>query len=469
MAPKVLVVDDDTELGALLSLQLRRRGFEPSIVTSGDAALARLAQQPPDVLVTDVNLVGMSGLELCGRVAQRFPDLPVVVITAHGSIERAVTAIRAGAYDFITKPLDFDALALTLERAVRLHALREEVSRLRRTVDQTRRFEDLLGTSAPMRELYALLERVASSDISVLITGESGTGKELVARAIHQRSRRKDGPLVAINCSALPEQLLESELFGHVKGAFTDARAARPGLFVEAHGGTLLLDEVGELPLALQPKLLRALQERKVRPVGGSTEVPIDVRVVSATNVDLEEAIGQKRFRQDLYFRLNVVHVPLPPLRERGGDVLLLAQRFLEQAAALCDKKVTGLAPDVAERLLAWPWPGNVRELQNCIERAVALTPEETLSVRDLPERMRQPRAAAALGLGDAGGFLPLAEVEKRHILAVLEALGGNKSGAAAVLGLDRRTLYRKLAEYRADPSRPPEDDAPTGPRGRSR
>ncbi len=469
--PKVLVVDDDPELGALLSLELRRRGFQPTIVTSGDAALARLAQEPPDVLVTDLDLgAGMNGLELCQHVAQRHPELPVVVITAHGSIERAVTAIRSGAYDFIAKPLDFQALALTLQRAVRLHALNEELGRLRRTVEETRRFGELLGTSAPMRELYALLDRVATSDISVLVTGESGTGKELVARALHQRSRRKDGPLVAINCSALPEPLLESELFGHVKGAFTDARAARAGLFVEASGGTLFLDEVGELPLGLQPKLLRALQERKVRPVGGTAEVPFDVRVVSATNVDLEEAVAQKRFRQDLYFRLNVVHVPLPPLRERGGDVLLLAQRFLEQAAALCDKRVTGLSLDVAERLMAWPWPGNVRELHNCIERAVALTAEETLSVRDLPERLRQPRAALP-GLGlDAGGFLPLAEVEKRHILTVLEALGGNKSSAATVLGLDRRTLYRKLAEYRAEStsSEPEPEDAP-GPRGRSR
>jgi DNA-binding NtrC family response regulator len=467
MAPKVLVVDDDVELGALISLQLRHRGFEVSVVTSADAALGRLTRELPDVLVSDHQLVGgPSGMDLCRQVAERYPELPLVLITAHGSIELAVAAIRAGAYDFITKPLDFAALALTLERAVQLRALREEVSRLRRTVDQTRRFEELLGTSAAMREVYALLERVATSDISVLVTGESGTGKELVARALHARSRRKDGPLVAINCSALPEALLESELFGHVKGAFTDARADKPGLFFQAHGGTLFLDEVGELPLGLQPKLLRALQERKVRPVGATAEQPIDVRVVSATNVDLEEAVQHKRFRQDLFFRLNVVHVPLPPLRERGGDVLLLAQRFLEQAAALTEKKVLGLSDEAAERLLAYPWPGNVRELQNCIERAVALTASESITARDLPEKVRQYRAGPP-GLGAEGGsFLPLHEVERRYILSVLEAMGGNKSSAATVLGVDRRTLYRKLAEYRAGTSGEADEPEPP-PRSR--
>ncbi|MDY7227758.1 sigma-54-dependent transcriptional regulator [Hyalangium rubrum] len=469
MAPKVLVVDDDVELGALISVQLRHRGFEVATVTGADAALARLTRELPDVLVTDLQLIGgPNGIELCRQVAERYPELPIVLITAHGSIELAVAAIRAGAYDFITKPLDFAALALTLERAVQLRALREEVSRLRRTVDQTRRFEDLLGTSAAMREVYGLLDRVATADISVLITGESGTGKELVARALHQRSRRKDGPLVAINCSALPEALLESELFGHVKGAFTDARSDKPGLFVQAHGGTLFLDEVGELPLGLQPKLLRALQERKVRPVGATAEQAIDVRVVSATNVDLEEAVQQKRFRQDLFFRLNVVHVPLPPLRDRGGDVLLLAQRFLEQAAALADKKVAGLSDEAAERLLAYSWPGNVRELQNCIERAVALTASESIAVRDLPEKVRQYRGVPPSLGAEGGSFLPLHEVERRHILSVLEALGGNKSSAATVLGVDRRTLYRKLAEYRALSSEDAADpDAPAPPRSR--
>ncbi|WP_224242330.1 sigma-54-dependent transcriptional regulator [Hyalangium gracile] len=461
MAPKILVVDDDVELGALISPQLRRRGFEVSVVTTADAALGRLAQELPDVLVSDLQLGGMNGIELCRQVVERHPELPIVIMTAHGSIERAVAAIRAGAYDFITKPLDFAALGLTLERAVQLRALREEVARLRRTVDQTRRFEDLLGTSAPMREVYDLLERVAGTDISVLVTGESGTGKELVARALHRRSRRKDGPLVAINCSALPENLLESELFGHVKGAFTDARADKQGLFVQAHGGTLFLDEVGELPLGLQPKLLRALQERKVRPVGASAELSIDVRVVSATNVDLEEAVRQRRFREDLFFRLNVLHIPLPPLRERTGDVLLLAQRFLEQAAVLANKKQLSLSDEAAERLVAYPWPGNVRELQNCIERAVAFSSGGSISVRDLPEKVKTYRSAPAT-LGPEGGtFLPLHEMERRYIFTVLEAMGGNKSGAAAVLGVDRRTLYRKLAEYRGTPEESPEGAEP--------
>ena len=468
MAPKVLVVDDDVELGALISPQLRRRGFDVSVVTTADAALARLSRELPDVLVSDLQLDGISGIELCRQVVERHPELPIVIMTAHGSIERAVAAIRAGAYDFITKPLDFAALALTLERALQVRALREEIRRLRKTVDQTRRFEELLGTSAAMRAVYALLERVAPTDISVLVTGESGTGKELVARALHRSSRRKDGPLVAINCSALPEALLESELFGHVKGAFTDARSDKQGLFVQAHGGTLFLDEVGELPLGLQPKLLRALQERKVRPVGANAEVPIDVRVVSATNMDLEEAVRQKRFREDLFFRLNVVHVPMPPLRERAGDVLLLAQRFLEQAMALMDRPMMGLSEEAAERLLAYPWPGNVRELQNCIERASAFSSGGAISVRDLPEKVRAYRTTSTPLNSEGGTFLSLHEMEKRYILTVLEAMGGNKSGAAAVLGLDRRTLYRKLAEYRGTPEEDPDAAEPLSSERRS-
>ncbi|MCI0672819.1 MAG: sigma-54 dependent transcriptional regulator, partial [Myxococcaceae bacterium] len=312
MARHVLLVDDSVTLGALLSDELRRRGFSVTVVRSGEEALTRLSLGLPDVLLSDQFLEGMSG-----------------------------------------------------------------------------RFEALLGNSAPMREVDALLDRVATSDVSVLITGESGTGKELVARALHQRSRRRDGPLVAVNCSALPEALLETELFGHVKGAFTNAHVHRPGLFAEAKGGTLFLDEVGELPLGLQPKLLRALQERRVRPVGASAEVPVDVRIVSATNVDLKRAVRERRFREDLYFRLNVLHIPLPPLRERGQDVLLLALRFLSQAARAMGRAVPTLSPEVARKLRAHDWPGNVRELQNCMERALLLCGGDILEVRDLPEPMR--------------------------------------------------------------------------------
>jgi len=287
---------------------------------------------------------------------------------------------------------------------------------------------------------------VAATDASVLITGESGTGKELVARSLHARSDRSDHPFVAINCSAMPENLLESELFGHVRGAFTDAKTERPGLFRQAEGGTLLLDEIGELSLALQPKVLRALEERKVRPVGGSGEIPVDVRLIAATNRDLEAAVQEKRFREDLYFRINVVQLHLPPLRARGSDVLLLAQHFLEQIAARFGKPVTGISHNVAEKLLAYDWPGNVRELRNAMERAVALTNYEQLAVEDLPERIRDYRTSRlVLDGADPSELLPMEEVERRYIRHVLKAVGGNKTLAAQALGLDRKTLYRKL------------------------
>jgi DNA-binding NtrC family response regulator len=294
--------------------------------------------------------------------------------------------------------------------------------------------------------VYELIDRVADSDTSVLITGESGTGKEVAARALHARGRRHSGPFVAINCAAMPEALLESELFGHVRGAFTDAKTSRSGLFVKADGGTLFLDEVGELPLTLQPKLLRALQERTVRPVGGEAEVAFDARIVAATNRDLELAVEEGRFREDLYYRLNVIGLELPPLRARGNDVLLLAQRFLEHFATRSGKRVVGLSPAVAQRLLAYSWPGNVRELQNCIERAVALTAYEQLTVEDLPDRIRDYRAPNPQTQSqDVSELVSLEEMERRYIQRVLETVGGSRTLASRILGVDRKTLYRKL------------------------
>jgi two-component system response regulator HydG len=446
---RVLVVDDDRSMCELLDADLGARGFEVMWRTDSAEALAVLATADVDVIVTDLNMAGMSGLELCERIVADRPDVPVVVITAFGSLETAIGAIRVGAYDFITKPFELDALAVALERAVQHRVLRNEVSRLRRVVEDARGFGDLLGASPSMRVLYDLLERVVDSDSSVLISGESGTGKELVARALHRRGRRRSGPFVAVNCAAMPEALLESELFGHVRGAFTDARATRTGLFAQADGGTLFLDEIGELPLALQPKLLRALQERRVRPVGADTEVPFDARLIAATNRDLETAVCEHRFREDLYFRVNVIHVELPPLRARGSDVLLLAQHFVDHHAAQAGKRVTGLSPAAAERLVAYDWPGNVRELQNCIERAMALARFDQIAADDLPEKIRTYRRSHVLvASDDPSELVPLEEVERRYILRVMEAVGGNKTLAAQVLGLDRKTLYRKLERY---------------------
>ncbi|WP_044889287.1 sigma-54-dependent transcriptional regulator [Myxococcus hansupus] len=446
MPGRVLVVEDEREMRAMLEKGLTRRGFAPVALPSADEALGLLAAEDFDVVLTDLRMPGMDGLALCERIALNRPDIPVVVVTAFGSLETAVAAIRAGAYDFVTKPIDVDALVLVLERAVQHRALREEVRRLRQELGRRDDSGTVVGESPAMKQAYALIDRVADLDSTVLITGESGTGKEVAARAVHTRGRRKDGPFVAINCAAMPEALLESELFGHAKGAFTDAKAARTGLFVQANGGTLFLDEVGELPLTLQPKLLRALQERTVRPVGGDTEVPFDARIVSATNRDLELAVEEDRFREDLYYRLNVIGVELPPLRARGNDVLALSQRFIEQFASRTGKRVLGPSPAAAQRLLAYGWPGNVRELQNCLERAVALTSFEELTVDDLPERVRnysQPRVVPETQ--DASELVTLEELERRYIHRVLEAVGGSRTLAARILGVDRKTLYRKL------------------------
>jgi len=446
---RLLVVDDVQSMCEMLDERLTPLGFDVEWYTSANAALGALADHEVDAVVTDINMREMDGLELCGRIVAAHPDVPVVVITAFGNLEAAIAAIRAGAYDFLTKPFDIKVLALSLERAVQHRRLRAEVKRLRARVAEAGRGGALLGTSPAMQEVHSLIGRVADTESSVLVTGETGTGKELAARALHEGSRRRSGPFIAINCAAVPETLIESELFGHARGAFTDARSARTGLMVQANGGTLFLDEIGELPLALQPKLLRVLQERKVRPVGGDTEVPLDIRLVAATNTDLDTAVEEKRFREDLYFRVNVISIPLPPLRARGGDVLLLAQHFLERAAEKAGRALTGIAPEAAKLLLAYPWPGNVRELQNCIERAVALARYDQVTVADLPEKIQQYRPSyVVVAADDPSELVSLEEMERRYILRVMEAVAGNKTLAAQVLKMGRKTLYRKLDRY---------------------
>jgi two-component system response regulator HydG len=455
---RVLIVDDDRAMCEMVESALKRRGFGAAWKTSADEGLKLLGNEDFDVVVTDLNMQGTSGLELCQQVVANRPDVPVVVVTAFGSMETAIGAIRAGAYDFVTKPFEMEDLALTLERATQHRALREEVKRLRQAVSDRQRFNDMIGASSSMEKVYDLIGRVAETEATVLITGESGTGKELVARAVHNRSRRKDGPFVAINCAAMPESLLESELFGHTKGAFTDARNARAGLFVKASGGTIFLDEIGEMPPGMQAKLLRVLQERTVRPVGGDNEIPFDARILAATNRDLETEVAERKFREDLFYRINVVRIHSPPLRSRGSDVLLLAQAFLERFANLHRTNVKGLSSAAAERLLAYSWPGNVRELQNCIERAVALARFETLGVDDLPEKLRDYKPSRVLVESeDPAELLPMDEVERRYVLRVLQAVGGNKTLAAEVLGFDRRTLYRKLERYGQAEGRPSE------------
>jgi DNA-binding NtrC family response regulator len=448
MDRRLLIIDDDPSLLELLSMEFERRGYEVLTKSSPEAALRTLAEDDIHVVLSDISMRGMSGVDLCREVVKLRAETPVIVMTAFASIESAVASIRAGAYDFVTKPFDMDDLALTVERALRHRDLREEVKRLQRTVNDLTPFQEMIGESAAMKKMCALVARVADSDATVLVSGESGTGKELVARALHTRSARASGPFVAINCAAMPETLLESELFGHTKGAFTDARVSRSGLFVKASGGTLFLDEIAEMPAGMQAKLLRALQERTVRPVGGDSEVSFDARIIAATNRDLEVEVQERRFREDLFYRINVVHIAVPALRERENDVLLLAQAFLQRSQTKGGRCV-GLKSAAAERLLAYPWPGNVRELQNCIERAVALSQFDHVGIEDLPERVGRfkPRRATVESVS-ASSILPMDEVERRYVEQVLETLGDNKSSAARLLGMDRRTLYRKLERW---------------------
>lgn len=445
MAVKVLVIDDEPAMCELAEVSLTRQGYEVKSVNRAEDALELVAREDFDVVVTDLHLTGMDGIALCERMLGIQPDVPVVVLTGHGSMETAIRAIRVGAYDFLSKPLNVKQLGLTVERAAQHRALRVEVRRLREAVNGVP-VSELLGTSPAMRKIQALIAQVAPTEASALVTGETGTGKELIARAIHDLSNKRSGPFIAINCAAVPPNLIESELFGHVKGAFTDAARARTGLFVQASGGTLFLDEIGEMPLEMQPKLLRALQERRVRPVGGNTEVPFDARIVASTNRDLETEVHEKRFREDLYYRINVVTVVTPPLRERGGDILVLAQHFLTRAAVRNNKEMKGISPTGAQKLMSYSWPGNVRELENCMERAVALTRFDHVTIDDLPDKIRAYQTdRLEFATDDASDLVTLDTLEQRYITRVLAVVSGNKSLAAKVLGLNRRTLYRKL------------------------
>jgi two-component system response regulator HydG len=377
-------------------------------------------------------------------------------------METAIAAIRVGAYDFVNKPIDPHFLSLAVGRAVQHRKLHKELKRLRDAVDGTAATSGIVGSSAAMRRVHETIARIADGDASVLIHGETGTGKELLAKAIHAASPRKAGPFVAINCAAVPAALLESELFGHARGAFTDAKAERAGLFVQANGGTLFLDEIAEMPLAMQAKLLRALQERTVRPVGANAEVSFDARIVAATNRDLEEEVSEKRFREDLFYRVNVVRIDVPPLRDRSSDVLELAQHFLTRHAERAGTTPLSVSTEAAKKLVAYAWPGNVRELENCTERAVAFARYEQITVDDLPEKVKNYQAERfAVTANDADEVITLAEVERRYVERVLALFGGNKSRAAEVLGIDRRTLYRKAALWQSKGTGEPSGGSP--------
>ncbi len=446
----ILVVDDEPDMRELLRDVLQERGCRVALAQSGREALKQLGEDEYAVVLTDLRMKEMEGIELLKEIKRSYPETNVIIMTAFGSVETAIEAMKQGAYDYLVKPIKTEELVRVTERALREAALRQEVNRLRREVHKEYSFHQILGKSKPMREVFDLIRRVADSPTNLLITGESGTGKELVAKAIHYNSARRDAPFVPVNCAAIPEALLESELFGHMKGSFTDAKADKRGLFEEAQGGTLLLDEISELPLMLQAKLLRAVQEREIRRVGATRPVPVNVRIIAATTLALAEEVKEKRYREDLYYRLNVIELRIPPLRERREDILLLVDAFLHKLADTAHKAVRGISESALLLLLDYAWPGNVRELENVIERAVTLARGEKIVPEDLPPVVQGARGERRVIDEAEERTLPLHEMEKEYILRILEKTGGNKYQAAQVLGIDRKTLYRKLAEIQA-------------------
>ncbi len=443
----ILVVDDDQDMRALLCDELSERGYRVGAASNGRDALKKLGEEDYTVLLTDLRMQGMQGLELLSEAKRDYPGTNVIIMTGFGSVESAIEAMKQGAYDYVTKPVKNEELALVVEKAVRDALLRREVQQLRRAVREDFSFHHILGKSKPMRQVFDLIRRVADSQTNVLITGESGTGKELAAKAIHFNSDRRSGPFVPVNCAAIPEALLESELFGHLKGSFTDAKGDKRGLFEEAHGGTLFLDEISELPVMLQAKLLRAIQEKEIRRVGSTKAVAVDVRIIAATNLSLTDEVKAKRFREDLYYRLNVIEIRMPPLRERREDIPLLVDAFLKKCAEANRKAVKGIGESALALLMDYPWPGNVRELENVIERAVTLARGERVLPEDLPPAVHGSRGDKKVIDDAADRTLPLEEVEKEYILRILDKTGGNKYQAAQLLGIDRKTLYRKLGE----------------------
>jgi DNA-binding NtrC family response regulator len=457
----ILVVEDDAAMRELLTEELADAGF--TVQSAGSAAggleIARSGQF--DLVVTDLRMPEMDGFDLI-RGVMALPTPPhLIMITAFGSIETAIRAVKLGAYDYITKPFEIEELLLVADKALGERSLRTRVARLQREVEKEYGLGSIIAKSQAMRDVVSMVQRIASSTASVLITGESGTGKELIARAIHYNSSRATGPFVGVNLAAVPEGLIESELFGHKKGAFTDARADKPGLFVEADGGTIFLDEIGELALPLQAKLLRVLQEHEVRPLGATKNTRVEVRVVAATNKNLEAMLADGSFREDLYYRLNVIHLDLPPLRSRPEDIVPLAEHVLVQLGAKqTPQRRMRLSPEAQHLLLAYHWPGNVRELMNVLERGVALCQGELIADDDLPSHVRERRPTDFLGAAVARR-MTLAELEREFIERVLEDEAGNKTRAAQRLGLDRKTLYRKLDEYAK------QDGKPGGPEGR--
>ena len=454
----ILVADDDATHREVLRTLLEEWGYAVREAVDGEHAVALCREQPFDLVLMDVRMPKKSGLEALKEIKVHNPAVPVLIMTAFSDVAAAVEAIKSGAYDYLTKPLDFEKLKVVLRNVFAHVGLIRENATLSRSLAATEAQTGMVGRSESMRALWEMVRTIAPTDATVLITGESGTGKELVAKAVHAAGRRARGPFVAVNCAALTESLLASELFGHEKGAFTGADKKHEGHFLKADGGTIFLDEIGEMPLSMQVKLLRVIQEREVLSVGGNKAVPVDVRIIAATNRDLAREVAAGTFRQDLYYRLNVVTLALPPLRERADDIPLLAQHVMARFADKNNKKIKGFTPGAMDRLVRYAWPGNVRELENVIERASILLLGEHISERELPERFAPARGDA---LTDAltTDCPTLEDVERAVILKTLKRFGGNKTEAAKALGITRKTLHAKLSKYQSAQEGMPEGE----------
>ncbi|HOC38556.1 MAG TPA: sigma-54 dependent transcriptional regulator [Thermodesulfobacteriota bacterium] len=447
---KILIVEDDDKMLGLLRKVLARHGFSVTTCIRGWEALEKAGQDVYDLVISDIRMPGMTGLDLLKSIRSLSPDTYVILMTAFGSVDSAVASMKQGAYDYITKPFKMDEFVILVRKALEEQKLRQEVKTLRAEVQHKYSFGNIIGKSQPMQEVYTLIKRVAFHKTTVLITGQSGTGKELVAKAIHYNSPRSDFPFVVVNCSAIPETLLESELFGHVQGAFTGAISSRKGLFEEAERGSVFLDEVGNIPPSIQVKLLRVLQEREIRRLGGAENIKVDVRLIAATNVDLYEEVRKGQFRDDLYYRLNVVHINLPSLRDRPEDIPLLIQHFLNKYSHEYGVGEKQLSKEALRILMDYEWPGNVRELENCIERAVTLGRHEIIKPEDLPSHLANA-AHESVQVPELPENLTLKELEIEYIRKILTKTGGNKVKAAAILGINRRTIYRLAQQYKID------------------
>ncbi len=446
MAATILITDDDTAHRTMLKANLAGSGYSLLEASDGDEVLPLLGRQQVDLILLDIKMERMDGLATLSALAEAGYEIPVIVITAFSSVESAVEAMRRGAFDYVAKPIDIDELNLTIEKALRFRQLHEENAQLKERLQERFSFGNIIGKSPVMQEMFSTLSLVAPSDATVLLTGESGTGKELVANGLHEHSKRSQGPFIKVNCAALHENLLESELFGHEKGAFTGAGGRRKGRFELAHRGTLFLDEIGDMSLQTQAKILRVLQEREFERLGGSTTISADVRLIAATHRDLSAMVKAGDFRQDLFFRLSVVPIELPPLRERTGDIPELANFFLNKYVSQNNRDIKGFHPEVMNCFIRYPWPGNIRELENMVERAVILCVGEMITVRELPQNLLPEGSRMPLPGPDAG--LTLRDMERELIRATLDQTGGNRSKTAKILGVARQTLLNKIREY---------------------